>query len=858
MRERGRERNRDSSYRLHARSGRAALSREYAGSQGRSRQRRSVNTGYRKVSRSKKFNHDWGYNKGLYKQATTFFFSNIPNDWNYNDMWTTFDRYGRLISIYSPQRRSQSGRRFGFLKYIEVRNVRDLEEKLDQIWVAGRKIWVNIAKYTEEKIVAKKKSLHSNPSIVVEGKSYADAVKGQEEMKYGKTGSQLKQIRPETMNGKKGSIPKNSKIEQRKIWRVKNRGTEWRGLEYNVKEEDYEWLQGCYVGIAHSVEMVPNIQEKFYIEGYFSCRLRAMGGKMVLMDCEDKEELKDLVQGAADWFGQWFSEVKPWSPLMVAKERFVWIRCQGTPLQAWGPAFFESMAVPWGKFICLDDSTSQKRRFDIARFLISTQIMDLISVKRQITVNGEVYCLKFTEEEMTNSLFSLRYDFLPSFKRTNWERAGEEEKAVDDTVGHSTNDRRHAVSSANEEEFELEERGAEARQFEKAEGSPQCRLKEWETEEEVADSIDEGTVNEVQDGLDEKGREKEASTNNQTSSDPIQASRDELRVEQAAQTKGKMGHKQNVVKGLVERQWACNKMGTIEWRGPIPLNKKAKKKGSIINMKALEDVRRTHSRSLRADKGIEDSSGMERSNKVGDSAQRVCEDEGMQLQISKQAHEVGISAQVEHVKEEVQLQILKKKGSKGAKEVISIEKEGDPVQLEHKHEEAQLQIQKQKGLKGAEAGFFEEPEGIPVQVLVNKNRKKRTKSCRSVYLKAQLSGVMIRNNKGRGRSKESKPGKVGFPEFLSNGRDSVAGDSVGDSGIENCNRILKEEQSRKTAEDLWNFAKRIGVVAEDEVGVIRDLEEMEKRAEKKKKRKAPREGTSIRRLVFLPHEFDVL
>ncbi|GKV39902.1 hypothetical protein SLEP1_g47602 [Rubroshorea leprosula] len=867
MRERGRVRNRDSSYRLHARSGRAALSREFAGSRGRSRQGWSVDTGYRRVSRNKKFNHAWGYNRGLYKQATTFFFSNIPNDWNYNDMWTTFDRYGRLISIYSPQRRNQFGRRFGFLKYIEVRNARELEEKLDQIWVAGRKIWVNIAKYPEEKIAAKKKSLLSNPFMVVEGKSYADAVKGQEEMKYGKTGSQLKQIRTETVYGKKGSIPKNSKTEQRKIWRVKNRGTEWRGLEYNVKEEDYEWLQGCYVGIAHSVEMVPNIQEKFYIEGYFSCRLRAMGGKMVLMDCEDKEELKDLVQGAADWLGQWFSEVKPWSPPMVAKERFVWIRCQGTPLQAWGPAFFESMAVPWGKFICLDDSTSQKRRFDIARFLISTQIMDLISVKRQITVNGEVYCLKFTEEEMTNSLFSLRYDFLPSFKSdseheeywseasdyddewqddewgTNRERAGEEEKAVGDTVGHSTNDRRHAVSAANEEEFELEERGAEAGQFEKAEGSSQSRLKEWDTAEEVADSIVEATVYEVQVGREEKGREKEASLTNQTSSDPIQAPGDELRFGQAAQSKGNMGHNQNVVKGLVERQWACNKKGTIVRRGPIPLNKKAKKKGSIINLKALEAVRRTHTSSLTADKGIEDSNGMDGSNKVGVSSQLVSEDEGIQLMISKQPQEAGISAQVEHVEKEVQLQILKKKGPKGAKEVISVEKEGDLVQWEHEHEETQLQIQKQMGSKGAEAGFLEEPEGIPVQVPGNKNRKKRSKSCHSVYLKAQLSGVMIRNKEGRGRSKESEPRTEDFPEFLSTGRNSVAGDSVGDSGIENCNRILKEEQSRKTAEDLWDFAKRIGVVAEDEVGVIRDLEEMEKRDRKEKEAEGSKAGS---------------
>ncbi|GKU98550.1 hypothetical protein SLEP1_g11542 [Rubroshorea leprosula] len=103
---------------------------------------------------------------------------------------------------------------------------------------------------------------------------------------------------------------------------MKNREEEWSGLEFTVKEEDFEWLKGCCVGLTRSVETVPILQERFYMEGYFSCRLRAMGGKMVLMDCEDKEELKDLMQHTSDWLGQWFLEVTSWSPSMVAKESF--------------------------------------------------------------------------------------------------------------------------------------------------------------------------------------------------------------------------------------------------------------------------------------------------------------------------------------------------------------------------------------------------------------------------------------------------------------------------------------------------------------------------------------------------------
>ncbi|GLT47665.1 hypothetical protein SLA2020_213410 [Shorea laevis] len=208
----------------------------------------------------------------------------------------------------------------------------------------------------------------------------------------------------------------NRFIGSRRIWQQKGQGENWSRIEYNVKTEEYSWLDGCYVGTVYSVEMVRNLQEKFYMEGYFSCQFRAMGGKMVLLDCEDKEELKNLVELGATWLGQWFQEVRPWTPKMVSKERFVWMRCQGVPLNAWEYDFFAKMSCSWGKLICLDNNTSKKKRFDVARFLISTPIMNTISVMRQVKVNGILYNIKFTEEQFTNSFFSLKQDFMPTFQ----------------------------------------------------------------------------------------------------------------------------------------------------------------------------------------------------------------------------------------------------------------------------------------------------------------------------------------------------------------------------------------------------------------------------------------------------------
>ncbi|GKV49607.1 hypothetical protein SLEP1_g56348 [Rubroshorea leprosula] len=123
------------------------------------------------------------------------------------------------------------------------------------------------------------------------------------------------------------------------------------------------------------------------MEGYFSCKVRPMEGRLVLHEGGDKEEMKDLAELAPKWLRQWFEDIKPWNPRMVARERNV-----------------------WGKFISTDDSTSKKKRFDIGRILISTPIMEFISKSMNIRVNGVPFFIKVMEEEATNGIFSMTSD----------------------------------------------------------------------------------------------------------------------------------------------------------------------------------------------------------------------------------------------------------------------------------------------------------------------------------------------------------------------------------------------------------------------------------------------------------------
>ncbi|GLT97296.1 hypothetical protein SLE2022_148690 [Rubroshorea leprosula] len=762
MRERRRERVRGSGNGHQAWKGRTALDREWSQPRGRSRKWRSEVLGRQGNSKHQMDHGEWGYDKGVYKQATAFFFTNFPEDWSYAKMWVTFAKYGRVLAIYSPQRRSKSGNRFGFVRFLDVKWVKELETQLDQIWIEGRKLWVNVAKYPEEKSEKVERRRVSGIATVVQGKTYADAVKRQQVDKPREARGHEFVARANADLEKHHSRRNPKQQESKQTWIEKSKETEWSGFEYNVKVEDYEWLQGCYVGTARSIEIVPTLQEKFYMEGYFTCRLRAMGGKLVLLECEDKEELRDLVQGAPDWLGQWFLEVKPWSPPMVANERFVWMRCQGAPLHAWGPEFFENMAVAWGKFICLDDSTSKKRRFDIARFLISTSIMDSISVKRQIRVNGVIYNLKFTEEEQTNSLFSIKYDFMPNFKsesknEESWSEVSdyEDEHEVDrqtiageeveagDTWGLYRKDMGLAVipSFKEEGEFELEKTSNDVRQSKKADKSSQSQIEEEDSVEVVADSIN------VDEYLNDAGDREDVGECNSDSNTKTQATTDPIEDSKAI--------------------------------GP-----------ELRNKPIREKVGQMHLTTKEIDTAA--SANGERSNNM---------QSGIKMRPVSTAEKGATCRQKKSIK----------RGSTT--------------------ENSRLFW---AGFASDEGG---EKEGRGKEEKREKKRKrKRTKLCSSVYQRATLLGRLNQKKKGKAKARPRQLEAQGkkISEFVPCASNPIAGGLVGDSGIENCNRILKKQPSRNIAIDLWNFAKKIGVAAENEENVIKRLEEMESRDKKAK------------------------
>ncbi|GKV10561.1 hypothetical protein SLEP1_g21905 [Rubroshorea leprosula] len=738
MRERGRERTRAS--RGHGESlVRLTSQRSVFGRQIDQVQRRRGDGNIRQEGCRQSFG---GYDWKIYNQATAFFFTNFPEEWNYEDLWRLFSKYGRIYSIYSPERRDRFGRRFGFVRFLEVKDKKELERQLDQIWIGHTKLRANIPRFKEEDRNGKKESkpkigMQNHPDsrpvnnqiqgesgrrwgsrMVVPHRSYADVLRGSRNTK--------------PMAEHRGnSRTKHSEKPNRRKWQKKNNDQEWTGFEFNVKEEDYSWLQGCYVGQAHSVEIVPCIQERFYMEGYFACKLKAMGGKLVLLESEDKDELKDLVENASDWLGQWFKEIKPWSPCMVANERFVWIKCTGVPLHSWGPTFFSTLSCIWGKFITLDESTSKKKRFDIARFLICTPVMDSISKKLKVKINGTVYNIRVAEEEFSNSLFSIKSDFIPDFpsdseieSKETWENDSVEDEAskgVDTEVEKLFSDMEIRVPREEEEDVALEDWMAIQNLKSQSQG--------FEIEETNKKDILAAHHNsKIAAPLQNIG-EQNMDARHRLVGETLRPNNEETTESVNGPTQGKEMEKVPANTGD-DNQNAKNAF-------PVRCNQ-------FTSQKASDDME-----------------GPNRKPTIS---------EGLEVEGNNSFWE-GMASESERAVNWRERQVRRKK---------------------------------------------------------SKNRtKKRAKSCIAVY--KATSAILQKRNRGE-KCKGTQQLKENLPTFLPNPKKVVAGESVGDSDIINRNKEIRKGWKKYRAEEIWEFAKRIGVLGQsEESDICQQIKRMEKR-----------------------------
>nr|GEW97297.1 putative RNA-directed DNA polymerase, eukaryota, reverse transcriptase zinc-binding domain protein [Tanacetum cinerariifolium] len=79
--------------------------------------------------------------------STSIYITNFPESFSAKDLFHSCKVYGHVVDSFIPWKRSKEGKRFGFVRFINVFNIERLVSNLCTIWVGRLKFHANVARF---------------------------------------------------------------------------------------------------------------------------------------------------------------------------------------------------------------------------------------------------------------------------------------------------------------------------------------------------------------------------------------------------------------------------------------------------------------------------------------------------------------------------------------------------------------------------------------------------------------------------------------------------------------------------------------------------------------------------------------
>ncbi|KAL4556006.1 hypothetical protein LXL04_038641 [Taraxacum kok-saghyz] len=79
--------------------------------------------------------------------VSTFFVSNTSKETTKGEMKKVFAKFGKLIDVYMGTKVGRNGQHYAFIRFIGVEDVGELERRMNDTNIRGRKVEVNITKH---------------------------------------------------------------------------------------------------------------------------------------------------------------------------------------------------------------------------------------------------------------------------------------------------------------------------------------------------------------------------------------------------------------------------------------------------------------------------------------------------------------------------------------------------------------------------------------------------------------------------------------------------------------------------------------------------------------------------------------
>jgi len=310
---------------------------------------------------------------GRSNDYTTFFFSNFPHGYGELDMIKVFQRSARVKEVFISRRLNRWGRRFGFVRFFEVRNVERLERELDNLYIGSMKLHVNVPKYRRHQ-----------PESAKEKRREKKATHLEEQSDPGK--NKVQWVEKKRVRSYADAVNGETKEEK------------WKGPTFKSHSNTLPWMVNSVVGQFKEGLNVDQLREEFVKGGLNRIFIRYVGDRLVMLTPREGEKMEDIVKSNKEWFDSCFVVIKPWSASCMADHKIAWVRCYGLPLTLWNEECFAKILGDMATLVSVDTTTLLWEHLEFARLQIRLKNRNSIRVNRSLRINDQVWDVLLEEE----------------------------------------------------------------------------------------------------------------------------------------------------------------------------------------------------------------------------------------------------------------------------------------------------------------------------------------------------------------------------------------------------------------------------------------------------------------------------
>ncbi|KAL4346370.1 hypothetical protein GQ457_17G015750 [Hibiscus cannabinus] len=166
-------------------------------------------------------------------------------------------------------------------------------------------------------------------------------------------------------------------------------------FHFSLPKKEIQWLDYFLVGQVKGMYDAFVVQQALRSDG-FRVKVSVWSGYYVIIQFEEEEQIQIFWDLKESLLEQWFDDIDSIDHFIKYKKFKVWAILENLPLVAWNVSILTAMANKWGSFICVEEDTLKRIRFDQARILLGVSHISDIPESTNVFINGEMYRIKIS------------------------------------------------------------------------------------------------------------------------------------------------------------------------------------------------------------------------------------------------------------------------------------------------------------------------------------------------------------------------------------------------------------------------------------------------------------------------------